>query len=152
MKPIIILPPKTVSESDIKELRDNGLCVVVAENPAAVKFLDPIPSAGERSKIESACIKLSRILLNEQWGFITQSSSIGKSEFAKLFVYCLSEGTELSPKGSKQEQEDQIYDSTRRQEIEKLARDDARAEHAAKKAAKKAAESKSPAMPQSPSK
>lgn len=44
MKPIIILPPNTMTDENIQLLRDNDLCVVVAEDPAAVKFIDPLPT------------------------------------------------------------------------------------------------------------
>lgn len=95
MKPIIIIPPDTMSEEHIKLLRENDLCVVVAKDPSKVKFVDPIPAMSSRTQIESAAIKLSRILLNKQWGHVSQSNLIGQDEFSKLYVKLLIEGTQL---------------------------------------------------------
>jgi hypothetical protein len=136
MHPIIIIPPNTMSEADIKMLRDNELCVVVAKNPAAVKFLDPIPAAGQRTQIEAAAIKLSRILLNGQWANISNASQIGRSEFARLYVELLTEGTALDRNGSREEQERRYFGEAKLDELRRLAREEAKAERAAAKKAK----------------
>ncbi len=65
MKPIIIIPEGAMSAESIKELRDNGICVVEAKDPACVKFLDPIPAAQGRTNVEDAAIQLSRKILNK---------------------------------------------------------------------------------------
>lgn len=140
MKPIIIIPPDTMSDEDIKALRDNELCVVVAKNPAAVKFMDPIPAAGQRTQIEAAAVKLSRILLNGQWGQVSNCSVIGRSEFAQLYVSLVTEGTELDRNGSRQEQEQRYFDSAKLDELRRLACEEAKAERAATKKAKQLAD------------
>lgn len=62
MKPMIILPPDTMSEDNIKLLRENDICVVTATNPGQVKFVDPIPAASSQTQMERSAIRLSRIL------------------------------------------------------------------------------------------
>ena len=64
IKPVLIVPVGTFQKGDMERLNDNFFCVVEAKDPAAVKFLDPIPSAAERTKIEEAAIILSRRLLS----------------------------------------------------------------------------------------
>lgn len=136
MKPIMVLPPDLLSEADIKTLRDNDLCVVVAKDPSKVRFIDPIPAAQKRSKVGDAAIKLSRMLLTGRWGHYSNSSVIGRSEFAKIYVDLIMEGSELDPAGSPEEVEQSIYDSARADEIRRLAREDTKAERAKKKEAK----------------
>jgi hypothetical protein len=140
VKPILILPPGAMSAEDIKLLRDNELCVVVSKDPAKVKFLDPIPSAAQRSKIETAAIRLSRILLNRQWAHITNSSQIDFGVISRLYIECLIEGTPLDKAGTLEEQEQRIFDQEKRYELERLAREEARAERKAAKEAKAKAE------------
>lgn len=133
MKPIIILPPKTMSAADIAALRKNDLCVVVAKDPSKVKFVDPIPAASNRTQIENAAIKLSRCLLNGQWS--GGMSTLGQSDFAKLFVDILTIGTPLDAKGTIEEREQQYFDQVKWDEIARLARAEAKAEREAKKKA-----------------
>ena len=127
MKPIIILEPDSISLEDIAILRGNDLCVVVAKNPASVKFVDPIPAASCRTQMEQACISLSRILLNGQ--YIPEH----KHNFAAKYIECLMKGTPLDPNHRSQEDWDKsVYDQARLDEISKMAREEARAEKAAK--------------------
>jgi hypothetical protein len=56
MKPMIILPPGVMDDENIKLLRENDICVVVAEDPAKVRFVDPIPAASNRAQMEQAAI------------------------------------------------------------------------------------------------
>lgn len=135
MKPIIIIPPGVMSASDIKKLEGNMLCVVVAKDPGKVKFLDPIPVSGNRDKIESAAIHLSRVLLNGQW---SGPSSLGKVDICKLFVDFLVSGTPLDSKGTIEEQCDNTYRQERLDEAIRMARADAKAEREAKKKAQAA--------------
>jgi len=128
MKPIIILPPDTVSDPDIQLLRDNDLCVVVAKEPGAVKFLDPLPVASSRDQIENAAIQLSRRLLR---GDILANY---RGELCSLFARILVEGTPLQPGPTQAENEKDNYDVARIDEVRRLAREDAKAERAAKKA------------------
>ena len=130
MKPIIIIPPDTMSEADIKELRDNGLCVVTAKDPATVKFLDPIPSAAERTKVEDAAIQLSRRILNRDFW----ANNDTRKTMAENYVDILIRGTALDPKPSQAEVERQTFDSTKLDELRKLAREEAKAERLAAKA------------------
>jgi hypothetical protein len=136
MKPIMIVPPDVMSEDDIRQLRENGLCVVVAKDPAAVKFVDPIPSMAQRTKVEAAAIALSRRILDARQ--FNQQGYIDRSSIARLYVDLLVKGTALDPK---QEDEQREYDAARMEEVRKIAREDARAE-AAKRKAEKAAQKK----------
>jgi len=135
MKPMIIIPPDTMTDADIQALRKNEICVVVAKDPAKVKFVDPIPAAAQRTQIEAAAIKLSRILLNGQWGHVSTCSAIGRSEFARLYIECLIQGTSLDPSGSLQEREQEYFNNAKLTELNRLAKEEARAERAAAKAA-----------------
>jgi hypothetical protein len=139
MKPIIILPPDTMSEENIKLLRENGLCVVVAKDPARVKFVDPIPAVSSRTQMESAAIKLSRILLHGAWANWSTSGCIGRETMAKIYVDLLVEGTPLEHGYVEPEiRNKNIFDLARADELLHLARAEARAEHAKKRAAKEA--------------
>ena len=134
MKPIIILPPNTMHADDIKRLRENGLCVVVCKNPAAVKFLDPIPSAAQRGKIEQAAIQLSRVLLNPQdWG---DNTAWNHSDIANEYVALLISGTPLDSHDTQQEHDQKVFDKAKDEELRRLATEEARAERAAEKEAK----------------
>lgn len=132
MKPIMILPPDTMSDEDIKSLRDNGLCVVISKDPARLKFLDPIPSMAGRTKIEDAAIALSRKVLDSRT-FTQNGAYLERSSIAKLYVDLLVKGTSLDPNV---ELETRWYDDAKAQEIQKIAREDARAEAAKRKAEK----------------
>lgn len=129
MKPIIIIPLDTMSDADIKELRDNGLCVVTAKEPGAVKFLDPIPSAAERTKVEDAAIELSRKVLKP--GFWTSDST--RQNVASWLV----KGTRLDP-SPKAERLEAVFDEAKEAELRRLAREEAKEERrlAREKAAK----------------
>jgi len=138
MKPIVILPPDTMSDADIKTLSDNGICVVVAKNPAAVKFIDPIPAQSSRTEIENAAIKLSRKLLSEE-GYSN------RKDIAHLYCDILVKGTPLDPNPEPtQEQieeerrahERAVFDYAKEEELARLGVEEARAERAAAKAAK----------------
>lgn len=131
MKPIIILCPDAMSEENIKLLRENDLCVVVAKNPAAVKFVDPIPAASSRTSIENAAIKLSRKILTP--GFW---NSIGTREnMAAAYIDILVKGTPLDPypEPTPEEREKEIFDSAKADELRKLAREEAKAQREAAK-------------------
>lgn len=130
MKPIIIIPPEIMSENDIKLLRENELCVVVATDPAKVRFLDPIPAASNRSNIERAAILMSRRLINGLWN----GNVLHKSDFANLYVDLLIKGTPLDAHGTTEEQEQQIFNDAKADEIRRLAREEAKAERLKKKA------------------
>lgn len=132
MKPIIILPPKTMSAKDIKILRDNDLCVVVAKDPSKVRFMDPIPAAASRTQIEDAAIKLSRCLLNGTW---TGNAVLGRADFARFYVDMLIQGTPLDSMGTLKERCDGAYKSEKIKESRRLARLDAKAERQAMKKA-----------------
>lgn len=127
MQPMIILPEGEMDADNIKLLRENGICVVVAKNPSAVKFVDPIPAVSNRTQIENAAIQLSRRLLR---GDLFGDN---RRDFANLYMNCLVKGTSLDPEPTPQEQEKRIFDEAKRDEIQKIAREEARAEKAAKK-------------------
>ena len=108
MKPMIILPIKTMSEEDIQLLRDNGLCVVEAYDPSLVKFVDPMPVASNRTQLEQAAIQFSRIILNhEGWYKHYNLEAMNRSSFCKLYVDCLVAGTPMD-KRTKNEAEQEI--------------------------------------------
>lgn len=136
MKPIIILPPDAVSDEDIKRLNDNDLCVVVAKDPSAVKFVDPIPSASQRTKVEDAAIQLSRKLLTRQ--AFMEHSSVNFGDVARIYVDAIISGTPLSIEPTQQEMDHGYYSEARAEEMRRLAREDARAERAKIKAEKEA--------------
>ena len=142
MKPMMVIPPGTMSPEDIALLRENGICVVVSKDPAALRFLDPIPTVSSRSQIEHAAIQLSRKILNkETWinrsGTSATWHSLDRSEVIAMFLDLMVKGTPLDSDITQQEREERLYNSEKSEEISKLAREDARAERAAKKAAKK---------------
>lgn len=137
MKPVIILPPDQMNSTHMTMLRENGFCVVVAKDPSKVEFVDTISCVTSRTEIEAAAIKLSRKLLNpgawnpQNW---TSNDSEMRANISKMYVDILINGTPLDPKGSKEEKERAIFDQAKREELERLAREEARAERAAKKA------------------
>lgn len=134
MKPIIILPPKAMSDENIKLLRENEICVVVAEDPAAVKFIDPIPSMSSRTQVESAAIGLSRILLNGQWGDYSSLNQIGRETFSRIYVDLLIKGSPLDKNHQTQaELEKKVFDAEKIDALRKLAQEEARAERVAAK-------------------
>ena len=134
IKPVLIVPVGTFQKGDMERLNDNFFCVVEAKDPAAVKFLDPIPSAAERTKIEEAAIILSRRLLsNNLRSFSGEIINLTRENICKLYVEILSEGTKLDQDIDKSER---IFSTEKRNELERLAREEARAERAAEKAKK----------------
>lgn len=137
VKPIIIIPPQLMSAEDVRLLTENGLCVVTAKDPTQVKFLDPIPAEAQRSKIEHAAIKLSRMILNGDWNR-SAYPSLGKKEFSELYMELLMEGTPLDRRGTPEEQQQRAFNSAKHEETCRLAREEAKAERLKKKAAVKA--------------
>lgn len=121
MRPILIIPPGDMSAEDIKRLNDNGICTVEAKNPSMVKFLDPIPSAAQRTKVEEAAIALSRKMLTQ--GFWHNGETRGT--LAAHYVDLLVKGTPLDPKPSQTEQERVIFDDAKAAELRKLAQAEA---------------------------
>lgn len=96
MKPIVILPPNAMSEADIQLLRDNGLCVVVAEDPAAVEFVDPLPAASSRNEIERGLLELAqRVMSAEFWN---QHAYCQRSDVTRVFSEIIMRGTQLRAK------------------------------------------------------
>lgn len=141
MKPILIVPEGQMSAESIKVLNDNDICTVEAKDPSQIKFVDPIPAISNRTEIEVACIKLSRFLMIES----TNDYSVTRKEIASYYLKFLSEGTPLDRNGTHEEQKKRIYDMAFADEVDKIARQDARDEAKRKrdeKAAKKAAEKK----------
>jgi hypothetical protein len=129
MKPIVILPPDTMSAEDVATLRDNGICVVVAADPAKVKFLDPIPAASCRTKIEAAAIALSRVILKG-----SLSTHVTRAEACTKFVELLTVGTPIATNGeTEEERTERVRAWELDQETRRLARLDAKAERDAKR-------------------
>jgi hypothetical protein len=116
-----------MSQANIKKLESNQLCIVIAKDPARIKFVDPIPAQSSRTEIENAAIKLSRMLLNNrQWASPGGTWDIGT--ITEAFVQFLVEGTPLDAAGTKEERESKIYNDERQEELRRMAREDARAE------------------------
>lgn len=132
MQPIIVLPENMISDEDKQRLRDNGLCVVEAKDPSAVKFIDPIPSMAQRTKIEDAAIGLSRRLLT------ADSYNVNRSDVARMYVDLLITGTALDKNPTMEEREQIARNNARIAEAQRLGREDARKEREAAKAAKAA--------------
>ena len=63
MKPILVLPPDNMSAEDIALLREIDICVVVAKNPADLRFIDP-PPTGNYDQVTEASLNLSRLIIN----------------------------------------------------------------------------------------
>lgn len=143
MKPILLIPPNTIGDDDVKSLRDNGLCVVTVTDPGAVKFLDPIPSMAQRTKVENAAIALSRKILEPNF-FIQSGSWVSRSrtDVISVFLDVLIKGSELDPSPSVAEIERQVFTQVKREEVSKIAREEAREEAAARRAEKAASKSK----------
>ena len=135
MKPIIILPPDTMEPAEIQALRDNGLCVVVAKDPARVKFLDPIPSMAGRGKVEQAAIQFSRKILDRNfWISNGNWTNRNRSDVVTTFIDVLVKGTPLD---ADMDMYENIFGQEKAEEVRRLARAEAKAEReAAKKAAK----------------
>lgn len=123
-----------MSVDDIKLLCQNDLCVVVAKDPGAVKFVDPLPAASCRTQIEDAAIKLSRRLLN--WQGMNASYGVTHADVSKMFAAILVDGTPLDPNPTNEERERAYFTQEKMDEIRRLAREEARAERAAAKVKK----------------
>lgn len=138
MKPIVILPPGAMTDDNMTMLRENGLCVVVAENPPAVKFLDPITAVIGRTAVESAAIELSRKVLNpESYARYAAGAGPSRAGWAAIYIDILVKGTSLQPGPTEQELQQEAFDSEKYEELRRLAREEAKEERAAAKAAKK---------------
>lgn len=133
MKPLIIMPKGTMSSKDKEKLTKNNICVVEAETPSLVKFVDSVPEIASRTQIEQAAIQLSRkILSKDTWGYDSDTDK----EMAKMYVDLLIKGTPLDPRPTQQEQEKQIFDQAKADELRRLAKEEAKAERDAAKASK----------------
>lgn len=132
MKPLIIIPKGAISSKDKEKLTKNNICVVEAETPSLVKFVDSVPEIASRTQIEQAAIQLSRkILQRSAW-----NNDHTNKEMAAIFVDLLIKGTPLDPRPTQQEQEKKIFDEAKADELRRLAREEAKAERDAAKAAK----------------
>lgn len=130
MKPLIILPKGAMSDKDREELAKNNICVVEAEDPSLVKFVDSIPAIASRTEMEQAAIQLSRkVLQKDAWGYLSDAPK----DLAKMFVDILVKGTPLDPRPTQQESEKQIFDQAKADELKRLAREEAKAERASAK-------------------
>lgn len=139
MKPMMVLKRGVLAAEDIVKLTENGLCVVESDDPSALKFIDTIPSMVGRTAIEDAAIQMSRRLLGEQfWVQSNQWVSRSRSDVTRLFVEMLLSGSPLSEAPTLQEKEREYFNRHRMEELELLARQEAREERAAAKAARDA--------------
>lgn len=133
MKPLIIMPKGAMSSKDKEKLTKNNICVVEAETPSLVKFVDSVPEIASRTQIEQAAIQLSRKILQRS----TWNNDDTAKEMAKMYVDLLIKGTPLDSRPTQAEQEKQIFDEAKADELRRLAREEAKAERAAAKMAKK---------------
>lgn len=142
MKPMMIIPPETMSDVDIELLRANGICVVVAKDPSSMKFVDPIPSMAGRSKMEQAAIELSRRLLDRsQWNAYSGGGTLERSAITRLFIDLLTKGTSLDPDPI-EEQQQRAFNEAKLQESRRLGQQEARDEAKERKAQREAAKQK----------
>jgi hypothetical protein len=84
IKPVVVLAKGEVSKRDIKRLNDNGLCVVEANDPSKVRFIDPPPEG--YAVQERAAIQLFRSLMSRS-GF-----SLSRAGLSELYADILLEG------------------------------------------------------------
>jgi hypothetical protein len=61
IKPVMVLPKGQMSQEDIAELRANQFCVVEAEDPSTLRFLEPPPEGYDA--MDRAAIQLMRRLV-----------------------------------------------------------------------------------------
>ena len=132
VKPIMILPPNAMSKADIDLLNTNDLCVVIAEDPALVKFVDPLPAQSSRNEVENAAIQLSRRLLHSD-------SVHSRGDVTKIFVDLLTKGTPISAGPTDAEIRERFFQSEKANELKRLAIEEARAERAEARQKKRAA-------------
>lgn len=90
VKPVLILPIGCISKSDMKVLKNNGICVVEAKDPSAVRFLEP-PIVNDYSIQEKAAIELCRYYCQKE------TFMISKDNFNNTLVHFLINGTKLKP-------------------------------------------------------
>lgn len=90
VKPVIVLPKGELSPEDLQLLRDNGFCVVEAEHPDAVRFMEP-PPQGYTTQ-EQAAIKLCRYIVNYE----NQNVSFDRRSLVDLLCRYMIEGTPLA--------------------------------------------------------
>ena len=121
-----------MNEADIIALNENGICTVVAKDPAAVKFVDPIPSISSRTEIEAAAIQLSRKLLDPAYW----SDGKPPDHIFKTFMHALVQGTPLDPRMQASEMRKRIFTQEMEEETRRLARIEAKEEREAAKKAK----------------
>lgn len=81
-----------MEDDQIEMLRENEICVVVAKDPAAIKFMDPIPSMSSRTQMEAAAIELSRRIMTGQTGRTFMGST---TQAAAMWAEILMEGNPL---------------------------------------------------------
>lgn len=88
-----------MSEEDMQRLRDNGMCVVVAEDPSQVNFIDPLPCISSRTEIDYAAIQMAKkVLRPETWQ--EGINSIGYRLCIRLFSNFI---LEAAAKGTQQD-------------------------------------------------
>ena len=127
---MIILPPDSMSASDIAELRANDICVVVAKEPAKVEFVDPIPAASSRTEIDRAAIALCRKVINPGFWSADETRQLCAAQYVDLLIL----GTPLDPKPCKEELGRRAAEEAYYDEHRKIGREAAREERAAQKA------------------
>lgn len=87
--PILIVPKRSMTKADIRLLRLNGICVVEAQEPSAVRFIEP-PMMGY-SHEERAAIKLSRFLMSMD----NTSNCRDRHDIRSAFAHYVIQGTSL---------------------------------------------------------
>lgn len=142
MRPIVILPKGVMDAADIAKLEENGICVVEAQDPAVVRFLDPIPAMTGRTAIEDAAIQLSRKVLSRNFWSDGNAGDHTRAQMARAYVDILVRGTALDPNPTKAELERQVFDEAKRIELIRLAQEEAREDRRAARESRKAAQAK----------
>lgn len=88
MRPVVILPENAMTKADINKLCRNGICVVEAKDPSAVRFCEPPPEG--YSVQERAAISLFRYLMRKD---IDRSRS--RLDIGSLYADFIIKGTPL---------------------------------------------------------
>ncbi len=90
MRPVIILPKGEMSAEDMARLNANDFCVVEAEHPENVRFMEP-PPEGYTGQ-ERAAIRLCRTILDQG-----RHANWSGADLIQRLVHYLVAGTPLGP-------------------------------------------------------
>lgn len=139
MKPMMIVGPDVLAAEEIRKLEENGICAVVAKDPAACCFVEALPVAttSSRTELERAALKTIRQLFQRN-----PDETVYLRTIRGWFTSFAIEGSSLDPDGTKEEREQKIIDGAREEELCAIGRLEARELAKARREAKKRPEEK----------